>query len=85
MAVHNIRTGASTSRRRGASAAVTVLLSALLTCRGRCDDTSAKASNIVLIVTDDQDVLLGGLVSGHKKNKIKKLQTFSPHKRLNKS
>lgn len=67
MAVQNMGTGASTSRRRGASAAVTVLLSALLTCGDRCAGTSAQASNIVLIVTDDQDVLLGGLVSGQRK------------------
>lgn len=73
MDVQNARTGASTSRRRGASAAVTLLLSALLTCRVRCAETSTKASNIVLIVTDDQDVLLGGLVSGQRKKEINKL------------
>lgn len=60
MAVQNTRTGASPSRLRGASAAVAVLLAALLTCRVRCAETSEKP-NIVLIVTDDQDVLLGGL------------------------
>lgn len=82
MAVQNIRTGASTSRRRAASAAVTVLLSALLTCRARCAETSAKASNIVLIVTDDQDVLLGGLVSGQREREkeIQRLLLVSPYK-----
>lgn len=68
MAVQNMGTGASTSRQRGASAAVTVLLSALFTCGVRCAGRSVQASNIVLIVTDDQDVLLGGLVSGQRKN-----------------
>lgn len=68
MAVQNTRTGASPSRLRGASAAVAVLLAALLTCRVRCAETSEKP-NIVLIVTDDQDVLLGGLVSGQREKK----------------
>lgn len=83
MAVQNTRTGASPSRRRGASAAVAVLLAALLTCRVRCAETSANPSNIVLIVTDDQDVLLGGLVSGQRKKKVFN-RLFSPHKPLNK-
>lgn len=69
MAVQNTRTGASPSRRRGASAAVAVLLAALLTCRVRCAEAKPKNSNIVLIVTDDQDVLLGGLVSGQRRKK----------------
>lgn len=63
MAAQTIGTGVP----RGASAAVTLLLlPALLTCRVRCAQPS-RPSNIVLIVTDDQDVVLGGLVSGQKK------------------
>lgn len=69
MAVQNTRTGASPGRLRGASAAVAVLLAALLTCGVRCAETIDKTSNIVLIVTDDQDVLLGGLVSGQRGKK----------------
>lgn len=84
MAVQNTRTGASPSRLRGASAAVTVLLAALLTCRVRCAETIDKTSNIVLIVTDDQDVLLGGLVSGQREKKVfNRLELFLPHKPLN--
>lgn len=69
MAAQTLGTGVSRSRRRGASAAVTLLLlPALLTCRVRCAEPSTKP-NIVLIVTDDQDVVLGGLVSGQKKRR----------------
>lgn len=57
--------GATVSPQRSHAAAVT-LLSALLTCCVRCaaEPSGAKPSNIVLIVADDQDVLLGGMVSG---------------------
>ncbi|TNM92087.1 hypothetical protein fugu_019099 [Takifugu bimaculatus] len=62
MAAQPLGTGVSSSRRRGASAAVTLLLlPALLTCGVRCAEPRTKPSNIVLIVTDDQDVVLGGL------------------------
>lgn len=68
MAAQTLGTGVSSSRRRGACAAVTLLLlPALLTCRVRCAQQSNRPSNIVLIVTDDQDVVLGGLVSGEKR------------------
>lgn len=57
--------GATGSRQRGHSAALTLLalLSALLTCCVRCAEPSVKPSNIILIVADDQDVELGGMVS----------------------
>ncbi|XP_056874964.1 glucosamine (N-acetyl)-6-sulfatase (Sanfilippo disease IIID), b [Takifugu flavidus] len=62
MAAQPLGTGVSSSRRRGASAAVSLLLlPALLTCGVRCAEPRTKPSNIVLIVTDDQDVVLGGL------------------------
>lgn len=76
MAAQTLGTGVSSSRRRGACVAVTLLLlPALLTCRVRCAQHSNRPSNrqsnipsnIVLIVTDDQDVVLGGLVSGEKR------------------
>lgn len=54
--------GATVYPQRSHAAAVT-LLSALLTCCVRCaaEPSGAKPSNIVLIVADDQDVLLGGM------------------------
>ncbi|XP_035039930.1 glucosamine (N-acetyl)-6-sulfatase (Sanfilippo disease IIID), b isoform X2 [Hippoglossus stenolepis] len=56
--------GATTPRRRGTglpgAATLLWLLPALLTCCVRCAE-SAKPSNVVLILADDQDVLLGGM------------------------
>lgn len=46
------------------------LLSALLTCCVRCAEPSVKPSNIILIVTDDQDVHLGGMVSWSSMRRI---------------
>lgn len=48
---------------RAGAAALLALLTTQLTCCVRCADTS-KPSNMVLIVADDQDVVLGGMVSG---------------------
>ncbi|XP_019937835.1 glucosamine (N-acetyl)-6-sulfatase (Sanfilippo disease IIID), b isoform X1 [Paralichthys olivaceus] len=57
-------TGATTPRRRGTAlpgaAALLWLLPALLTSCVRCAE-SAKPSNVVLILADDQDVQLGGM------------------------
>ncbi|XP_068609013.1 LOW QUALITY PROTEIN: glucosamine (N-acetyl)-6-sulfatase (Sanfilippo disease IIID), b [Brachionichthys hirsutus] len=56
-----IRSGATGTRRGGPPAALTLL--ALLTCCARCaqPEPSAKPSNILLIVVDDQDLVLGGM------------------------
>ena len=53
--------GPSRARQRGHLAAVT-LLALLLTCCVRCAADRNKPSNIILILADDQDVLLGGMV-----------------------
>lgn len=51
------------SRRKGEHRAAVALLVTLLTCSVRCAEPRSKLSNIVLIVADDQDALLGGMVS----------------------
>ncbi|KAA8579209.1 hypothetical protein FQN60_000031 [Etheostoma spectabile] len=56
--------GATRARQRGHRAALTLptrLLLLLLTCCVRCSPPAAKPSNVILILADDQDVLLGGL------------------------
>lgn len=55
--------GWSGSRRKGEHSVAVVLLWTLLTCCVRCVEPRSKLSNIVLIVADDQDALLGGMVS----------------------
>lgn len=48
-------------RRKGERRAAVALLFTLLTCCVRCAEPRSKLSNIVLIVADDQDALLGGM------------------------
>lgn len=52
------RAGAARGARRGGVALLALL--ALLTCCARC---AALPSNVILILADDQDVQLGGMVS----------------------
>lgn len=47
---------------RGGLPSALALLAVLLTCCVRCAG-SARASNVVLVLVDDQDVQLGGMVS----------------------
>lgn len=47
----------------GERRAAVALLFTLLTCCVKCAEPRSKLSNIVLIVADDQDALLGGMVS----------------------
>ncbi|KAK2887886.1 hypothetical protein Q8A73_019334 [Channa argus] len=63
--------GARGSRQRGHLSAATLLtlLSALLTCCVRCAE-SAKPSNIILILADDQDVQLGGMTPMKKTKRL---------------
>lgn len=72
---------ATRSGQRAHRAAFTLLtlLFMRLTCCVRCAEPSAKPSNIILILADDQDVLLGGMVSwsSRKKNKTKQKLTTS--------
>lgn len=64
MAAPSRGTGAVGLRRSGKPAAARgALLALLLTCCVRCA-ARAKPSNIVLVLVDDQDVDLGGMVSG---------------------
>uniref|UniRef100_A0A3Q4G7S2 N-acetylglucosamine-6-sulfatase n=1 Tax=Neolamprologus brichardi TaxID=32507 RepID=A0A3Q4G7S2_NEOBR len=66
MADLRIRAGATRSPQRGgghsAALSLVTLLSALLTCGVRCAE-SDKPSNIILVLVDDQDVQIGGMVS----------------------
>lgn len=66
MADLRIRAGATRSPQRGgghsAALSLVTLLSALLTCGVRCAE-SEKPSNIILVLVDDQDVQIGGMVS----------------------
>lgn len=55
--------GWSAGRRKGERLAAAALLLTLLTCCVRCAEARGKLSNIVLILADDQDALLGGMVS----------------------
>uniref|UniRef100_A0A3Q0RXD5 N-acetylglucosamine-6-sulfatase n=1 Tax=Amphilophus citrinellus TaxID=61819 RepID=A0A3Q0RXD5_AMPCI len=58
------RAGATISRQGGgghsAAFSLLVLLAALLTCGVRCAE-SAKPSNVIVVLADDQDIQLGGM------------------------
>uniref|UniRef100_A0A3Q0S2S6 N-acetylglucosamine-6-sulfatase n=1 Tax=Amphilophus citrinellus TaxID=61819 RepID=A0A3Q0S2S6_AMPCI len=60
------RAGATISRQGGgghsAAFSLLVLLAALLTCGVRCAE-SAKPSNVIVVLADDQDIQLGGMVN----------------------
>ncbi|XP_023194227.1 N-acetylglucosamine-6-sulfatase-like [Xiphophorus maculatus] len=64
--------GAAAPRRRSggrAAAAALTLLTALLTCCVRCAE-GVKPSNIVLVLVDDQDIVLGGMTPMKKTKEL---------------